>query len=138
MHAYTHVYTNSLPVTLYDTYVCILYLSLYVSLCVYQQSAHPPKLFTCTALPGRYILQYAEQKGSRMFYETRVWYGETINGLKGRLTKTSPYVCMYACMFYVGMCVCMHVHVYYVLVSVSTHLIYEILACKHIAIYIYT
>ena len=74
--------------------------------CIYTNNPHTPKKHLPVLL-GRYILQYAEKKGSRMFYETGVWYGETINGLKGRLTKKSPYAstcaCMHACMFYVSM-----------------------------------
>jgi len=68
-----------------------------------------------------------------MFYETGVWYGETINGLKGSLTKKLLYVCMYACMFYVFMSVHVHTYVYYVLISLSTHPIYAFLPCAHIA-----
>jgi hypothetical protein len=42
----------------------------------------------------RYILQYAEKKKSRMFYETGVWYGETINGLKGVCVCVCVCVCV--------------------------------------------
>jgi hypothetical protein len=35
----------------------------------------------------QYILQYARRKQSQMFYETGVWYGETINGLKGHFDR---------------------------------------------------
>lgn len=35
----------------------------------------------------KYILQYKHMKGSQMFYETGVWYGETINGLKAHFAR---------------------------------------------------
>lgn len=35
----------------------------------------------------QYILQYARKKQSQMFYETGVWYGETINGLKAHFSR---------------------------------------------------
>ena len=35
----------------------------------------------------QYILEYARSKQSRVFYETGVWYGETINGLKGHFER---------------------------------------------------
>ena len=35
----------------------------------------------------QYILEYAREKEAQMFYETGVWYGETINGLKAHFKR---------------------------------------------------